>query len=970
MKDVPATFTVPTTEQVHAALARLTTLQLRRAFYSKLANPLWVAALHAKKVFSNPPSIERLDDGSYRVDPWPEIDYLVRMASLAPAEVAQALKSASKTDNPWVRRGIWEAAAVLPANNTVLLMPELKSWAEEDLGNSRTDPRDVSRVIVELLEGGQRKKGAQLAAAFYEPRPPGAEPEFGHPEPTSGIEPYWYADTLPSVAAALGEGRLGTLRRWLEKYQLHSNSFNPETSEDTSYIWRTSISGPAEHHAHEIGDALVEAVHRAAIESGRLNPSSLDALFASKQPLLQRIAIDALGEVLTTERSLDSNLEEMTGQRRLQLFARASTVLGNESFTENAYRPEFVKFAKAAALWPAEIDTQPFAGIVEGGPQALRDERRARLSREGDTEADTAARIQEYFEGWQHLLLAAIGSESLNPTLRERLAELDASKGVIENPIEPAWQVRSFTGPTSPQSAEQIKSMSDDNLFQHLKSWHPDPSTWAGPTHEGQGRVLSEAFSSQPGRLADRTEELKDLRPTYIRAILSGWQLAHEAGGALPWAEVVTVCQWAADIDDEATVQSEGDDFDDDSNYRNLKFQALQLLESGVNRKKQPEGSPPSIDKIPVLEKTLSQLAAHPEPTPEYEAKYGGDNMDPLTLSLNTLRPVALRSLIKLVHRYPGSTSVPSALATLQTHLGNQDPSLAVAAVYGEGIGRLYDSVKDWVLANVGPIFGTAHSASSQQQVALSTALAVHGYHPALLELLRIPMLLTLKELPADDRVLGWKGMRGFSQLLGDWTLLAFITGAIQLEDELMVEWFRCADAELRGDVLGHIGWQMMHWTEVDKEVLRRATELWDSRAAHVKVEPADAAELSHFYWFIRSAKLESSWWLPRLLEVASLVSDFQPRGMLGEPLGEAGADDPDTALAVLEILMQDVGPDHHAVRYDLYENAVPQVLAASLSADIPELTQRANTLMNALGAAGYIDILDRVRSRLPSNNS
>jgi len=965
MNDMPLTFAAPTTEQVHAALARLTTLQLRRAFYSKLANPLWVVALHANKAFSNPPSIERLDDGSYRVDPWPEIDYLVRMASLAPAEVSQALKSASKTDNPWVRRGVWEAAAVLPANNTVLLMPELKSWAEEDLGNSRTDPRDVSRVIVELLQGGQRKMGAQLAAAFYEPRPPRAEPEFGLLEPTSGIEPYWYADTLPSVAAALGEGRLSTLRRWLEEYQLHSKSFNSETGEDTSHIWRTSVSGPAEHHVHEIGDALVEAVHNAAVESGRLNPSRLEALFASKQPLLQRIAIDALGEVLATESGSDGNREEMTGERRLQLFARASTVLGNASFTENAYRPEFVKFAKAAALWSAEIDTQPFSGIVQDGPLVLRDERRARLSREGDTKADTAARIQQYFEGWQHLLLAAIGSESLNPALRERLAELDASKGVIENPIEPAWQVGSFTGPTSPLSAEQIRSMSGDNLFQHLKTWHPDPSTWAGPTHEGQGRMLSEAFSSQPGRLADRREELEDLRPTYIRAVLRGWQLAHEAGGALPWAEVVAICQWAADLDDEARVQSEGDDFDDDSNYRNLKFQVLQLLESGVNRRKQSEGSPPSIDETPVLEKTLSQLAAHAEPTPEYESKYGGDNMDPLTLSLNTLRPVALRSLIELVHRYPGSPSVPSALATLQTHFGNQDPSLAVAAVYGEGIGRLYDSVKDWVLANVEPIFGTAHSASSQQQVALSTALAVHGYHPALLELLRIPILLALKELPVGNRVSGWKGMRSFSQLLGDWTLLAFISGAIELEDELMVEWLWGADAELRGDVLGHVGWQMMHWTEVDEEVLRRATELWDSRVAHVRVEPPDAAELSHFYWFIRSAKLESSWWLPRLLEVASIVTDFQPRGMLGEPLGEAGIDDPDTALAVLEILMSDVGLNHHAVRYDLYENAVPQVLAASLCADKPELTARANTLMNKLGAAGHIDILDRVRSRM-----
>ncbi|MEC5152457.1 hypothetical protein [Cryobacterium sp. GrIS_2_6] len=956
-------FDQPTTSQVHAALARLTSLQLRRAFYSKLANPLWVAPLHAEGAFSNPPAIERLDDGSYRVDPWPEIDYLVKMASLAPEEVVIALKNAANTDNPWVRRGIWEAATSLPASCAALLAPEMQGWVQESLGNSRTDPRDISRVIVILLEGGEHKKGARLADAFYEPRAPRENPEFGLPEPTSGIESYWYADTLPGISAALGAARLRTLRKWLEKYQLGSKSFDPQTNEDTSYVWRPYATGGSAHHAHEIGDALVDAVHSAALEAATSAPASLDTLFKSAQPLLRRIAIDVLSEALIAER-IKVDGDQATELRRSELIARAAAVLTDVSFVENAYRPEFVKLIRASAQWGTAIDMAPLMATIEEGPPALLDERRGRLSREGDTPEETEARIQNYFQNWQHVLLSAIGRDSLTSPFADLLNELDYARGVIEHPNEPAWQVQSFSGPTSPLDAEQVKKMSDDELLAQLASWHPDPSEWAGPTHEGQGRAVTESFTTQSGRLASRADEIKALRPTYVRAILRGWELAHESGGDLPWHEVVAICIWAVDLNDNAVVLSEGDDFDDDVNYRNLKFQALQLLESGLNRGNKPEGSPIPVGEIPAVESALTMLVAHSEPSVEYEAKHGGDNMDPLTVSLNTIRPMALRSLIKLVHRDGESASVPTALATLEAHIGDADHSLAVAAVYGEGLGRLYDSVKDWTLDHIEEMFGTEKSVTPKQQVAFSTALAVHSYHPALLNTLRVPILAALRQLSSGDQITGWKGMRSFDQLIGDWILLGFVTGSIELDDELMIEWLRCTGAELRGNVLGHLGWQMMHWTEVDKTVLQRAMEFWDSRVAHVKATPADAAELSDFYWFIRSGKIEAVWWLPRLLDVVALVRDFRPRGMLGEPLAEAGSHDPDTALAILERLMNGAGPDDQVSRYDLYENAIPQVLAAALDAGLPALTKRANDLMNQLGAAGFIDVLDRVKSR------
>jgi hypothetical protein len=45
----------PTTDEVQNLLRRIPTPQLRRAFFERLNNPFWVAALNSAGQFSNPP---------------------------------------------------------------------------------------------------------------------------------------------------------------------------------------------------------------------------------------------------------------------------------------------------------------------------------------------------------------------------------------------------------------------------------------------------------------------------------------------------------------------------------------------------------------------------------------------------------------------------------------------------------------------------------------------------------------------------------------------------------------------------------------------------------------------------------------------------------------------------------------------------------------------------------------------------
>jgi hypothetical protein len=156
----------------------------------------------------------------------------------------------------------------------------------------------------------------------------------------------------------------------------------------------------------------------------------------------------------------------------------------------------------------------------------------------------------------------------------------------------------------------------------------------------------------------------------------------------------------------------------------------------------------------------------------------------------------------------------------------------------------------------------------------------------------------------------------------------------------------------------------MMHATEVEPEILARAKALFDARLSHVEATASDAAELDHFYWFVRSDKFEPEWWLPRLAQVLELHPAFDPKGQLGECLASAAAVNPELALAAVRGLYRKGSQPFDLVRYDIVENATPAIIATALDSGDSALAKRASDLMNLLGSEGYLELESKVSAR------
>ncbi len=75
-------------ERVRPMLARPVQ---RRYFFSSLTHPGWLAPLAAAGLFTNPPEMFDVGNGTWQLVPWPEGEYLVRMASHEPEIVTNIL---------------------------------------------------------------------------------------------------------------------------------------------------------------------------------------------------------------------------------------------------------------------------------------------------------------------------------------------------------------------------------------------------------------------------------------------------------------------------------------------------------------------------------------------------------------------------------------------------------------------------------------------------------------------------------------------------------------------------------------------------------------------------------------------------------------------------------------------------------------------------------------------------------------
>ncbi|MFQ6331393.1 hypothetical protein ACLMAL_35405 [Nocardia sp. CWNU-33] len=267
----------------------------------------------------------------------------------------------------------------------------------------------------------------------------------------------------------------------------------------------------------------------------------------------------------------------------------------------------------------------------------------------------------------------------------------------------------------------------------------------------------------------------------------------------------------------------------------------------------------------------------------------------------------------------------------------------------------------DWVRSRATNWFGSREGATSSQQIAMTTAMAVHFYSHEMFELLAPAMTAAIRTNAPITA--GWKSESTPLQRIGEWVVDGIIWGHLSLTDPVPSEFFALALAEIRGEAIGHISWSFMHADAVDDSIRDRFASLWDARVQHVRENPYDHEELSGFCWFVRSGKFDVSWWLPRLKQALELHPPIsKERYMIGKNLAAAADLDPRGSFDVLRLLLE-AHDNGSAAAYDLSRNSLPIVLARAIDSGDAQLAAEATVYMNELGEKGHLGLEDEVQA-------
>lgn len=935
-------FKEPTDEQVKAAVRRIPNQQLRRAFFEGLKNPLWINPLVKEGVFSNPPEPVKTVDGNIRDTYWPEIDYLTRVALDAPEAVVEVLLKLNKSNNAWVHGGVFEIGATIPAEQAARLLPLIRSWQSSGFG-WRTDPKNLIAYAVNLLEGGRAQDGRWFADLIFKP-----SSSTSRGKPRLSLGDYWYEHGLPTVTKALGPDGLELVLSWLVAYESESGHFTAKS--DFSYFSRESIRQAIDTF-YGVEQALIDAVRDVAIEAMLIDAvAAKNVLLGCNMLLARKIALFSLSQAL--------GRVSRGGERCVQLLAVANDLLSDDESGDDSCQIDYAELARAVARTTGE----PIAALtrlIESGSRVDADRLRGWVRDESSDEVEVDERVQDYVNRWKHRWLSAVGSEALPARLQSLLAELDSRYDVIEEPLVPTKRIMSWTGPNSPLSQDEMAAMSPTELVAHLERWHYTGNGWGPePSHEGQGRELTGLLTTNPMTLAGGENLVDRLRPTYVRAILQGWEAAFKAGLELGWTQVATVIHDVLAHDDESDLPVEGRNFYDDRSYRPAKQAAVGLLEELAQKRSSPVIPVGAMSEFAEM---LITSASDETAWNEYVNHGENSGMDALTTSLNWQWPTRLRGLIHLMSRGKDTPWYEAAQFALEAELERDDPRGASRAVLGEGLGRLIDVDSEWVAPRVPAWLGSDGQLSDSQQIALTTAMAVHRYHRTLYQLFTAPMIAAIGS--TEPIVAGWNTHTEPLQRIGEWVIYAIIRGHETIDNPVAHKFFNAAPAKVRGEAIGHIAWDFMHAEVVDDEIRDRLAELWDQRIAHVRDHQEDSEELSEFYWFVKSKKFPVEWWLPRLKEALELEPNLSAeRYMISKEVAAAADTDPRGALDVLRLLLEGL-EEAGIAAYDLTRNAVPMVLARAITSVDEELKQDATAYMNRLGEKGHLSLEAEVRN-------
>ncbi len=943
----------PTNEDVTRVAQQVPSNAVTRGyFFERLQYPGWIEPLRRKGFFQYPPAPTRdEEEGTIRFPRWPEARYLVRMAKHKPELVAQIIREMEDTDNAAVLTDLVDALLAMPPEVSAKLAEKAKRWAEIPYllllekswqlilhlaeGRKTEEARSIAWVLLDILPDPRQQQGAALD-----------DPYRLLPEPRARFDIWEYVEILkkhyPTLVQADGLPALARLCDRLDKAIERSRRHqDDQCREDYSYIRRPAIEDHCQNLRNTVKNGLVSAVRDSAevlIRSGRATVEEVvNTLEGRRWRVFRRIALHVMRVFPEQAKAL-----------------AAARLTDRSLFEDNGLQHEYVLLLRERFAQLSGEDKAKILGWIK------------------DAETETGRNPSEkevtlHREIWQRDWLGRIGFENLPAEWRERYRELVGKYGEPEHPEFPRYRQGAWTGPTSPKTAEELKGMSVTEIVEFLRTWEPPENLFREPSQEGLGRVLSSVVAEDPGRFATKATAFQDLDPTYVRAVVAGLGYAAKQDRAFNWERVLDLCDWVLSQPREIKGRQVRE-LEADPDWGWTRTAIADLLSAGLDDR--PNAIPIGLRQR--VWAILKPLTDDPDPTPEHEQRYGGSNMDPATLSINTTRGEAMHAVVRYalwvrrhVQKEPrseewlkkGFEQMPEVREVLQAHLApTREPSLAIRSVYGQWFPWLVMLDPNWARANAARIFPQDQASEAFFEAAWNTHIAFCGPDDNVLEILKPYYGL------AADRIGGQRDDKRWladpDEKLAEHLMVFYWRGKLPFDDSLLVGFWEKAPDDLRAHAMAFVG-RALNYAEEDipAAVMNRLKELWAQRLA-AATRAADkskfAKEVSAFGWWFASGKLDTGWALDQLLASLELGRRTEPARMVLETLATTAQTHPLESVRCLRLIAEG---DRQG--WELYagRNDVRPIL--QLGMENTDAREEAKQLIHYLGSRGFLDFRD-----------
>jgi len=863
---------MPRPETVDQALAEISKSAANyQHFFEILNHPSWIRPLAARGRFRNPPQKVAVEGGVI-FPPWPESRYLARMAQIPSAqqEVLAIVQALPETDNVNVNSDLLDIARALPAHDAARLVTKARTWIQTPYHS--LVKYHIGDLIVHLAEGGEANAAFQLAGdAFALLSPPEESGDVLSPEPDAWLDDWHYAEAIkkavPVLARVDGARTLALLCDVLVQALEQSRSQDEQRHIDYSYIWHEAIE--EDEHPARLRSSLISAVRNTATQFVAQAPENLprasDVLHRYDWPVFKRLEIDLL------RRFPEIGME--------QIVALLPQVMDVEPPTQHEAA---LLIRTVFGRLPAPVQ-EAVLRHFDAGP-----ERDGVIAWLGDQATpENIAGLETYWRARRFALIEDQLSGEWAAKARDAITRAGGVRALDEVNRGATW-----VGPSSPKTADDLAQLGPEAVLAFLRDWQPIPGPMEA-TPEGLGRVLQEVIAKDPGPYAKRSMEFRGTDPTFVRFLFNGLEAAQKEHRAFDWQPVLDLAGWVVaqprEIPGRHKTLMEAD-----PDWSWTRGAIATLLEAGTSD--QTQGIP--IAQRQTVWGVLGPLTNDPEPTMEYEAKYGGSNMEPSTLAINTVRGKAFNALIDYglwVRRdldkqepKPAMTLdvMPEVREVLDEHLVlDREPTLTIRSVYGRYFPFLFLLDPAWAAGAVGRVFPAEPEPSEYWLAAWESYVTFCTAYKDLLPILRAEYARAIRLKRVGEEP---KGRRAWREFVAHHLVAFYWMGAIEIDDPLLVDFFDRSPDDVRADALGYIGRSLEQNKAVPQNILGRLRGLWLWRLGLAQQAPDKAPfrqELAQYGWWFCSGKFEDKWNLEQLLAVLDTTGIVEPDFKVAETL-------------------------------------------------------------------------------------